>query len=300
MGVLADALLDIVTGLEARLSARIKHLEAREVVHGVNGKDGAPGERGDVGEQGPPGPPGDPGPQGPVGERGAIGEKGLDGLAGAPGERGERGERGPQGPVGERGLQGEKGLDGINGTDGRSVTVDDLMPLVQSEVTKAVDRIPPPKDGVGLTAAVVDQAGHLWVTLSDGTVKDVGNVHGKDVDMNDVNRTVAYEVSRIPVIHGKDGKDGVGFDQLEAVYDEAGRMSLQFSRGDEIVKIFRVPGNVDMGVYKSEIAYIRGDGVTFGGGYWIAQQDTASRPGTDPTWRLAVKPGRDGRDARSR
>lgn len=97
--------------------------------------------------------------------------------------------------------------------------------------------------------------------------------------------------------HGVDGKDGLGFDDLAAVYDEHGRLSLRFVRGD-IVKTFRVPGIVDRGVYKAGEVYEQGDAVTFGGAFWISQKDTSAKPGEPGEWRLSVKAGRDGRDAR--
>jgi hypothetical protein len=45
--------------------------------------------------------------------------------------------------------------------------------------------------------------------------------------------------------------------------------------------------------------YRKGDGVTWGGSFWIAQKDAPEgRPGLSDDWRLAVKKGRDGRDGR--
>jgi collagen type III alpha len=99
-------------------------------------------------------------------------------------------------------------------------------------------------------------------------------------------------------INGKDGADGLGFDDMEPVYDEQGRLSLKFVRGEN-VKIFRVPGFVDRGVYRDGEMYQKGDGATFGGGFFIAQQDTESKPEeSSGAWRLAVKRGRDGKDGK--
>ena len=99
-------------------------------------------------------------------------------------------------------------------------------------------------------------------------------------------------------INGKDGADGLGFDDLEAVYDEHGRLSIRAMRGDR-VKTWRVPGFVDRGVYREGESYQKGDGATFGGGFFIAQQDTDSKPEESAgAWRLAVKRGRDGKDGK--
>lgn len=43
------------------------------------------------------------------------------------------------------------------------------------------------------------------------------------------------------------------------------------------------------------VKYLEGDGVTWGGSFWIAQKDTATKP-DGGEWRLAVKKGRDGKD----
>jgi hypothetical protein len=52
------------------------------------------------------------------------------------------------------------------------------------------------------------------------------------------------------------------------------------------------------GVYEPGKAYRRGAAVTHQGSLWIAMLDTTSRPGASDDWRLAVKRGRDGKDAR--
>jgi hypothetical protein len=44
--------------------------------------------------------------------------------------------------------------------------------------------------------------------------------------------------------------------------------------------------------------YERSACVTFDGSLWIALEHTDARPGRDSTWRLCVKRGRDGKDAR--
>lgn len=54
---------------------------------------------------------------------------------------------------------------------------------------------------------------------------------------------------------------------------------------------------LDAGVWKEGVGYVKGDGVTSGGSFWIAQADTSTKPGKSPDeWRLAVKRGNDGRD----
>lgn len=53
-----------------------------------------------------------------------------------------------------------------------------------------------------------------------------------------------------------------------------------------------------LGTHDEGARYELGDAVTRGGSLWIARARTTSRPGADSTWQLAVKAGRDGKDAR--
>lgn len=53
------------------------------------------------------------------------------------------------------------------------------------------------------------------------------------------------------------------------------------------------------GVYKQGMAYSAGATVTWGGSLWIAKDTTTETPGDGATaWQLAVKRGRDGKDAK--
>jgi integrin beta 3 len=53
---------------------------------------------------------------------------------------------------------------------------------------------------------------------------------------------------------------------------------------------------LDRGIW-CEGKFKRGDGVTWGGSFWIAQKDTETKPETsDSDWRLAVKRGRQGKE----
>jgi hypothetical protein len=53
------------------------------------------------------------------------------------------------------------------------------------------------------------------------------------------------------------------------------------------------------GVWRQGEAHARGAFCTHDGSLWRANEDTASRPGTDRTWTLAVKRGRDGDERRT-
>lgn len=200
-------------------------------------------------------------PAGPQGESGPAGADGAPGVAGEPGPQGAQGERGPQGEP------GRDGKDGRDGADGKSITVEDLEPVIESKMAawaldferraqdilqRAIDRIPAPKDG-----------------------RD-----GRDG------------------INGKDGRDAFELEDFEAEQDADGRVVLRFVRGDFRREFtLRLPMFVDRGVYQAGERYERGNGVTWGGCFWLAQKDAPEgKPGESADWRLAVKKGRDGKD----
>jgi hypothetical protein len=178
----------------------------------------------------------------------------------------EKGEPGPQGEPGRDGLDGQAGEPGEKGADGR--------------------------DGVGLAGAIIDRSGNLVVTLTDGTTRDLGAVVGRD---------------GINGVDGRDGVDGVagamgergfGLDDFDVEQVDASTVLLKFIRGDvQETYELHFPVVVDRGVYKAGEAYPKGSGATWGGSYWIAQKDTETKPGDGDDWRLAVKKGRDGKDA---
>jgi len=122
--------------------------------------------------------------------------------------------------------------------------------------------------------------GRLVAVMSDGTTKDLGVFVGKDG------------------APGADGADGVGFDDMTCEVREDG-VYLVWEKG-EVLKEARLPVPVDMGVYKADTAYKRGACVTWGGSVWIAQKDDpAGKPDApDSDWRLAVKRGQNGKDAK--
>lgn len=197
--------------------------------------------------------------RGEKGDPGEPGEKGANGAPGRDGADGKDGADGPQGWPGEKGDPGPGGEPGARGADG-----------------------PAGKDGVGLAGALIDREGTLVITLTDGTARALGPVVGKDGAKGDA---------------GKDGTDGFGFDDLEVIHDGARGFTFRFTKGERVKDFaFTVPVVLDRGVYKDGQAYEAGDGVTWGGSFWIAQEETAEKPGDGKSWRLSIKKGRDGKD----
>jgi hypothetical protein len=56
--------------------------------------------------------------------------------------------------------------------------------------------------------------------------------------------------------------------------------------------------DLDRGVWRNGETYQRADMATWDGNTWGAVRETTSQPGTDDSWRLIAKKGRDGRDRR--
>lgn len=100
-------------------------------------------------------------------------------------------------------------------------------------------------------------------------------------------------------LDGAPGRDGT----LEAMQvQQIDERSWRLVRADGTA----IPGDVlhfatvlDRGVYQAGRTYEKGDGATYGGSFWIAQDATSEKPGDGATkWRLAVKCGRDGKDGK--
>jgi hypothetical protein len=179
--------------------------------------------------------------------------------------------------------------DGDPGQPGRDApTMEDLAPLIEECVAKAIAAVPVPKDGepgrdgVGMAGMVIDRDGCLIATMTNGEVKSLGQIVGKDGE---------------PGEPGRDGVDGVGWEDMDAAFDGERTVTFRFTKGERVVvREFVMPVVLDRGVFKDGSAYEPGDGVTWGGSFWIAQEKTVSKPDSGDGWRLAVKRGRDGKD----
>jgi hypothetical protein len=179
---------------------------------------------------------------------------------------------------------------------GKDADMAAVASMIEARVKDAVSALPVAKDGVGLAGAMISREGSLILTLTNGTTRDLGRVEGKDADMAALRAEVKAMVDAIP--RPRDGIDALGFDNLDFTVTEDGAF-LVFARGEH-KKAFRLPIVIDRGVFKDGTAYRSGDGVTWGGSFWIAQRDTKSKPDANTgDWRLAVKKGRDGKDAKA-
>ncbi|WP_280191186.1 phage portal protein [Delftia sp. PS-11] len=232
-----------------------------------------------------------------------------------------------------------------DGEDGKSVTAEDVAPIIASEVAKAVQAIPVPKDGESVT---IEQISPVVAQQVAKAVADLPKPKdGESVPVDEVQRMVDEAVAKamqaIPVPKdGQAGRDALQLELLpcidmeksyprgtyarhagglwrafettkglhgwECVVDGIADLRIeqdgrQFtlvartSSGEEVSKSVKVAALVDRGVFKMDEPYEAGDGVTWGGSFFIAQKDAPTgrpgEPGCDG-WRLAVKRGRDG------
>ena len=144
--------------------------------------------------------------------------------------------------------------------------------LVEERVVSALDRLELPAPEPGLAEAMIDDAGELVLTRTDGKLLKPGRVKSAD---------------------------GAILDSLEIDTPDGGR-TLVFrmqSGGREIERKLTTEVIIDRGVWKAPGVYKTGDLVTYAGSAWVAERDAPDRPGIGSSsgWRLAVKRGRDGR-----
>jgi hypothetical protein len=174
--------------------------------------------------------------------------------------------------------------------DAKGVTIEEIAPLIASEVEKRVSRLPVAKDGkdgtdgkdgVGLAGALIDRDGELVVTLTNGATKNLGPVVGKDGDP------------------GRPGRDGFALEDFDASVMDDGRTVLLAFTGKDLDYSVELgfPVMIYRGVF-TEGSYSKGDTVTWGGSLWHCDADTTeSKPGDgSKDWTLCAKKGRDGKD----
>lgn len=298
----------------AQVAAIVKEQVAAAVAALPKPKDGEPGPagpRGEKGDVGPAGERGEMGPPGPQGEPGARGEAGAEGEVGPPGERGERGEKG---------LDGVAGRDGIDGADGR-----DGVSILSAVVDADGELVLTTSDGATRKAGVVrGRDGRDGVDGREGGAGRDG-APGRDAvavrPLPVIEDGKAYPAGTWAVhaggswfaekstepLEGRAPQDAgwtpiaVGEQRFDIALAEDGRTVIvrrTLSTGQTLEKRFVVPVVIDRGVYVAGKEYARGDAVTRSGSVFIARVDSPKGvPGASDDWRLAVKAGRDGKDA---
>lgn len=208
-------------------------------------------------------------PAGPRGEDGIAGADGKDGADGSNGNDGAPGKDGADGMVGKDGApgrDGDAGRDGRDGVPGKDALQIDIVESLDNE--RRYQRGTFAKHRGGIIRAFrqtdpmtdsLETAG--WSVVVDG-IAEVVIQQAEDM------RTFGFAIRR--------------------------------TSGIDEITTFAVPAMIDRGVYREGTQYLRGDSATWDGSIWTAQVDVeaaADRP-LAPEWRLAVKRGRDGKDAK--
>ena len=207
-------------------------------------------------------------------------------------------------PTPKDGVDGKNGADGKDGTDGKDVDMD----LVQKMIADSVAEIPRPADGkdgvdgkdgrdgidgkpgekgadgLGLAGAMIDRAGELQITLTNGDVKSLGPVVGKDGQ------------------NGKDGVDGVSLDAFEMEYiADRHEIAIKAVAGARVKEVRYPAGGLRPGGYWREgVKAKAGEAWVHDGCTWIAMKDTGTKPASkDESWIIAARKGRDGEDGKA-
>ncbi len=150
----------------------------------------------------------------------------------------------------------------------------------------------------------------LGVSLSDVDARIVEKMTPVQALVADARERLAAVEVRQPIpgpagkdgMNGKDGADGLGFDDMEEVIEDEGRTIVRrYKNATGNVREFRhkAVGMLYRGVYVEGMSYTQGDVTTWAGSSWYAKRDTIEKPGDgSKDWQLIVKRGRDGKDGR--
>lgn len=187
--------------------------------------------------------------------------------------------------------------------DGKSVTVDDLRPLVEQVVNSLIpepvdveklaqdllSKIPDPEPGsAGRDALAIELEPFIdekksyprgtYATHKGGLWRAHEKTHGMR----------GWEC----IVDGVSGVD------IKQDNQRTFSISLERASGTVEVKSFDIPVTIYRDVFKSGTEYQPGDTVTWGGCMWHCNEKTCDKPGETGSkgWTLAVKKGRDLRD----
>ncbi|EOA3870135.1 phage gp6-like head-tail connector protein [Salmonella enterica] len=190
--------------------------------------------------------------------------------------------------------------------DGKSVTVDDVQPMIQELVSSAIPEFPDVKSLVREAVALLPppepgrdgEDGRDALSLEILPFIDEGKSYPRgSYATHNGGLWRAYEKT-----HGMRGweclVDGVAGIDIQHSEQRSFTLTVNRTSGASETKSFDVPVMIYQGVYKSGQEYLPGDTVTWGGSLWHCDEKTQDKPGENGSkgWTLAAKRGRDGRD----
>lgn len=187
--------------------------------------------------------------------------------------------------------------------DGKSVTVDELRPLVEEVVKSAIP------DPVNLEKLTEEVAAKIPVPEKGDDGKDALSIELEpfiDEQKSYPRGTYATHNGGLwrshEKTHGMRGWECIvdGVSNVDIKQDNQRKFSISLERasGAVEVKSFDVPVTIYRDVFKAGTEYQPGDTVTWGGSMWHCNEPTTDKPGETGSkgWTLAVKKGRDLRD----
>lgn len=178
------------------------------------------------------------------------------------------------------------------------VTVEDLRPLIDAAAVKAVASLPkaePGKPGVGVAGAMIDRAGQLVLTLSDGAVKELGVVVGSSVDKTAVAEMVdAAVAAAVAALPAPEPPAGITLDDVAPIIRDEVAKAVDALPAPEPGPPGKLPQVRDW----TDRVHYEGEVVTCAGGLWQASRDTGREP-PHADWTCLARAGRDGLNGRS-
>lgn len=200
------------------------------------------------------------------------------------------------------------GKDGANGKDGASVTLEDVRPLiaefanalhdeVSQKLDSAIKNLPVPKDGrdgndgqngekgadgAGIADLLTDRDGALVATFTDGRMKNLGVIVGKDGRDG---------------VDGRDGKDGIGLEEFELEYlPDSHEISVKAACAGRVKEMRYPAGGIrPAGYWREGTKAKAGEAWVHDGSMYIATEDTAEKPAPNAKgWIIGARRGRDG------
>lgn len=197
--------------------------------------------------------------------------------------------------------------------NGTSVTLDDVHPLVYELVSKAVAALPAAEKGKDADMEVLkSHIGELVKAIPPAaplpapSVDEVAAMFERrfsDLTLSwerQARDTFEKAADRMP--KPKDGRDALNLEDFDLTMAEDGRtVTVKMQAGEMVIeKSVKIAAVIDRETFKHDGTYEKGDGVSYGGSFWIAKCDGPKGvPGSGETdWRCAVKKGRDGKDLR--
>lgn len=176
-----------------------------------------------------------------------------------------------------------------DGADGKSVTIEDVRPAIKEVVEERVSiefsKIKLPEDGrdafdIEILEGIISEKNYprgIYATHNGGLWKSVSQTNGMNGWL-----CIIDGISKIDIDYDGERKSVI---------------RVEKASGSVLEKSIKIPSLIDKGVYSQSNSYEKGDGLTYGGSYWIVQKDNPEgSPGSSNDFRLAVKRGRDGKE----